>query len=225
MSKYNYEISKEELDNIVKESEFYSEVLRKLNWRVHTNFYKRLKLMIEKYNIDCSHFKEYNDKMHDKQDLKEILIKNSKYTSSRHLKFRLINENILKYECSICGLSLWLNKPISLHLDHINGINDDNRLENLRLLCPNCHSQTDTYCGKNSNHINTRNNFYCIDCGKSISKRAKRCSNCINKYRTKLINKPTKEELQKEVEEKGYIKTGRKYGVCGNTIKKWINMK
>ena len=53
----------------------------------------------------------------------------------------------MPYKCKECGISeKWNNKPIILHLDHINGINNDNRLENLRFLCPNCHSQTDTYC-------------------------------------------------------------------------------
>jgi 5-methylcytosine-specific restriction endonuclease McrA len=53
-----------------------------------------------------------------------------------------------EYVCQICGVSEWLGKPLRLHLDHINGISNDNRLENLRFLCPNCHSQTTTYCKK-----------------------------------------------------------------------------
>jgi 5-methylcytosine-specific restriction endonuclease McrA len=65
------------------------------------------------------------------------------------LRSRLLNNNILKNECYICGISEWLGKPLSLDLDHINGISDDNRLENLRMLCPNCHSQTETYRGRN----------------------------------------------------------------------------
>jgi predicted RNA-binding Zn-ribbon protein involved in translation (DUF1610 family) len=55
-----------------------------------------------------------------------------------------------RYECSVCGLSMWRDRRLSLHLDHINGVNNDNRFENLRFLCPNCHSQTDTYCKKKS---------------------------------------------------------------------------
>ena len=67
------------------------------------------------------------------------------------LKARLIKEDYIKCECVWCGIAdTWNDKPIVLHLDHINGISNDHRLENLRLLCPNCHSQTDTWCGKNN---------------------------------------------------------------------------
>jgi hypothetical protein len=52
-------------------------------------------------------------------------------------------------KCQVCGISEWRGKPLTLHLDHVNGVHDDNRLPNLRFLCPNCHSQTDTYCGRN----------------------------------------------------------------------------
>ena len=66
-----------------------------------------------------------------------------------HLKERLVKEKYLEYKCAECGITEWNGKPLSLHLDHINGINNDHRIENLRFLCPNCHSQTNTYAGKN----------------------------------------------------------------------------
>jgi 5-methylcytosine-specific restriction endonuclease McrA len=68
----------------------------------------------------------------------------------RHIKRRIIQQNLFPYKCKSCGLGeIWNNKKIVLQLDHINGINNDNRLENLRFLCPNCHSQEDTYAAKN----------------------------------------------------------------------------
>ena len=68
----------------------------------------------------------------------------------RHeLKKRLLRAGLLTNACAVCGINQWQGRPLVLELDHINGVSDDHRLENLRLLCPNCHSQTDTYCGRN----------------------------------------------------------------------------
>lgn len=69
--------------------------------------------------------------------------------SRYNVKMRLLRAGLLKNECSDCGLTEWCGKRLSMHIDHINGIHNDHRLENLRMLCPNCHSQTDTYGGKN----------------------------------------------------------------------------
>jgi len=69
--------------------------------------------------------------------------------SRRNVKIRLLEAGLLQNRCSICGISEWCGRQLVCHLDHVNGINNDNRLENLRMLCPNCHSQTDTYGGLN----------------------------------------------------------------------------
>ena len=66
-----------------------------------------------------------------------------------HLRNRLVREGLLAPRCALCGINTWLGKPLSLELDHLNGRSKDNRLENLRLLCPNCHSQTETFSGRN----------------------------------------------------------------------------
>lgn len=67
-----------------------------------------------------------------------------------HIKHRLLREGLLQNRCSECGITEWLGEPLTVQIDHINGVNDDYRLENLRMLCPNCHSQTDTYGRSNS---------------------------------------------------------------------------
>jgi 5-methylcytosine-specific restriction endonuclease McrA len=66
-----------------------------------------------------------------------------------HVKMRLVRAGLLENVCQSCGLAGWQGKALSMHLDHVNGIKNDNRLENLRMLCPNCHSQTPTYGGRN----------------------------------------------------------------------------
>lgn len=78
-----------------------------------------------------------------------MLVPNSPASTSA-LRRRLIKEGILEARCHLCGLEEWRGAAISLELDHINGVNDDHRLENLRLVCPNCHSQTETFRGRNN---------------------------------------------------------------------------
>ena len=94
--------------------------------------------------------------------LVEILVENSTYSSSSALRQRLVLELGWEDSCSNedCPVqsSTWRGNPLTLQLDHINGIRTDNRIENLRILCPNCHSQTDTWCGKNMNAISKKRN-------------------------------------------------------------------
>lgn len=73
------------------------------------------------------------------------------YKTRSGIRGRIIKDNLLPYKCQECGLEeYWNGKKIVLHLDHINGVNNDHKIENLRFLCPNCHSQTSTYTGRNS---------------------------------------------------------------------------
>jgi Zn finger protein HypA/HybF involved in hydrogenase expression len=82
--------------------------------------------------------------------LSKVLVENSKYTSFQRLKARLIAEGLLKQECAVCKMNpVWMGKTLILAMDHVNGVKNDLRIENLRLLCPNCHSQTDTFAGRN----------------------------------------------------------------------------
>lgn len=110
-----------------------------------------LKRRIAELDCDISHFgkKEKTQSPQAKYSLDEILIENSTYANISRLKERLVREGKLEYKCQNCGIKEWQSKPLSLHLDHINGKNNDHRIENLRFLCPNCHSQTDTYAGRN----------------------------------------------------------------------------
>lgn len=138
--------------------------------------------------------------------------------------------NYVPYKCDCCGISEWQGKKLALQLDHINGDNHDNRLENLHWLCPNCHSQTDTFCGKHvkKNHATSEGikketlKKYCIDCGKEISATAIRCSECA-KIASRSIERPSKNELlQFLIEHKGnFSEAGRVYGTSDNNVRKW----
>jgi hypothetical protein len=80
--------------------------------------------------------------------LKRVLVQGKAYNSNK-LRQRLIKEGLKQHACENCGLKLWRDQAIPLELDHLNGLRDDNRLVNLRLVCPNCHAQTDNYRGRN----------------------------------------------------------------------------
>lgn len=124
-----------------------------------------LKKKIEEFGIDISHFKGHgwskgltkencsSLKREEQYSFEELFQSNSNIPRKTIRRY-IIRYNILEYCCKFCGnKGEWLGKIMSLELDHINGVNNDNRLENLRWLCPNCHAITETYSGKNNRRI------------------------------------------------------------------------
>lgn len=147
------ERTKEEYEKAIKDSHSIAEALRKLGLKDKGGNYRIIKNAAKKYDIDLSHFtgRGWNVGLKfipkPKQDIENILVENSTYQSYK-LKNRLLNEGFKEYICEKCKRTEWEGEPIPLELHHINGDNTDNRLENLQLLCPNCHALTDNYRGR-----------------------------------------------------------------------------
>ena len=135
---------KEEILNWISENKPKVYIAKELNCKQHTlNQY--LKVM----NIDYLGNQAGIGLLKSKISLNEIITNKVKFSRCQ-LKKRLIHNGLLEYKCVKCGnTGEWMNEKISLEIDHINGVNNDNRLENLRILCPNCHSQTPTFKNKN----------------------------------------------------------------------------
>jgi hypothetical protein len=146
-TKYN----ENELSKAIKESLSIAETCRKLGIKPNGGNYKTLYYFIKKFNIDTKHFTGQGWNIGLKfrpmktYSLKEILIENSEYRSSNGLKKKLFENNLKTEICEICKNYIWNGKKIPLELHHINGVNTDNRLENLQILCSNCHAQTDNF--------------------------------------------------------------------------------
>ena len=147
-------------------------MLGKLSLKRYAGNFKTIRMAIERLGLDVSHFVGRSRGKGNKggstgRPLSEILVAASSYSNSARLKLRLIREGLLKEVCVECGqVPFWNGKSLVLVLDHISGVNNDHRLENLRLLCPNCNSQTETFAGRNS-----RNKVHlCQGCGKDLKK-------------------------------------------------------
>lgn len=216
----------EEFTNIIAESNSLSETLKKLGLRPAGANFGALHKRINKHKINISHFEEarkiqFKELINKKRiPLKKILINGSSYSRSS-LKRRLIADKLILNKCQICkSKPKWKGKNLVLVLDHINGIANDNRLKNLRLLCPNCNSQTSTFTGRK----NKKEPNKCLDCNTSIQRHSKRCLNCAAKNRGTKINWPSIKVLEKMIKENGFSKTGRMLGVSDNAIRKHLNV-
>ncbi len=199
----------DKLKTIIAESNTVTETCFKLYGNKLYGNRITIKKYIKQYNIDITHFGKNNGNVRSnsfvKTPLSKILISGSTYNTT-NLKERLYDEGLKERKCEKCGQDEnWHSEHMSLILDHINGINNDHRFENLRIVCPNCNATLPTFSGKNVK----RN-------------KKKKITHFEQSVIQRKVKRPSNEQLQNEVNELGFTGTGKKYGVSDNAIRKWI---
>jgi len=207
-----------------------SGTLRTLGLSVSPGNFGTLAKHITRLGIDTAHFKgrAHGTTPSEKIPLDQML-KAGTYFSSGTVKRRLLKERLLRCECYECQMPpVWRDKLLVLQLDHINGDPCDNRLENLRLLCPNCHSQTRTFTGKKMGRGRYKQTPHpCATCGATILGRASdKCASCANPMKgVTKIDWPPAEALVASVLDTSYEGVGRALGVKGNAVRRHIKKK
>lgn len=213
-----------------------ADVCRTLGLKPVGGNYKTIHSKVKKYNLDISHFTGSGWNVGDNyrpimppRPMEELLVISDNPMKSHALKRRLLNSEIKEAKCERCDRDKWMNMPIPLELHHINGNHCDNRLDNLLILCANCHAQTNNYRGRktkpDSNHRQYKNlSNTCVDCGAKILNRSQRCVSCHRIKSRKVTNRPSVDELIAKVNEIGYCAVGRMYGVSDSAIRKWIKI-
>ena len=221
-----------ELEQSVAASTSYAEVLRHLKLCTTGGNQRTIKKYCEIWQVSTHHFLTQSERIKQTPKcnrpafpLSQILVEHS--TCNRtNLKRRLFKEGLKNAICEICGQDEWWHgKKMSLILDHKNGIRDDCRLNNLRIVCPNCNATLPTHCGR-------RARVNCLGCRELVPIGKKYCSHqCYISSRQnqphperRRVKRPPYKHLLKEVEKFGYLATGRKYGVSDNAIRKWIKI-
>jgi hypothetical protein len=202
-------------------------VLRDLGLSSSPGNYKPVQQRIRQLDLDTKHIKgraHGTSPGFSKRDTSEILVHDSTYLSTPNLKKRLLKENLLKNECYVCHMGpTWQGQPLTLQLDHINGDPYDNRLENLRIICPNCHAQTKTFTGKNRASRYRRVINHCIDCDSPIDKGSTgRCRKCAGRFKESNNKWPPAKQLAVEVLETSYVAVGKRLGVSDSAVKKYL---
>ncbi|MDX6601974.1 MAG: hypothetical protein QOF13_1176 [Solirubrobacterales bacterium] len=224
----------------VEASRSYSEVLRRLGMRPAGGNHALLRKYVDKvWQIPTDHFDPGASSIRNLHQvpipLKEILVADSTYSRSK-LKERLFDDGLKERSCEQCGQGeAWRGRSMSLILDHINGIPDDNRIENLQIVCPNCAATLDTHCGRKNRRGPVMR--ACKRCGKQFTAKYRTHTYCsracgVRWDRTSLrgkphlsqrkVARPSYQQLLNEIDTMGFVAVGCKYGVSDNAVRKWV---
>jgi hypothetical protein len=228
--------TRDELREAIAQSQSWAETLRRLGYRPAGGNARTVQKYAALWGIAAEHFDPYASQRGgprpDRIPLHEILVRDSTYTRS-HLKQRLYEAGVKAPICELCGQDeMWRGRPMAMILDHINGVHDDNRLENLRIACPNCAATLDTHCGRKN--LSPRLQRSCARCGEEFTPKYATHQYCspacgtrwdrrgVARPGARKVERPPHDRLLAEVDAFGYRAAGRQYGVSDNAIRKWL---
>jgi hypothetical protein len=227
--------SEEAARDAIASSLSYAEALRRLGMCDRGGSWRVLQRWVAIWDIPTDHFDPYARSAARAKErgrpLEALLVDGSTIGSSK-LKQRLYDAGLKTPVCELCGQGeMWQGRRMSLILDHVNGKRADNRLANLRIVCPNCNATLDTHCGRNAAILSDRTCERCSRRFRARSRRQRFCSReCgirwdrhgIPRPGGRRVERPPYEQLLVEVRTLGWSGTGRKYGVSDNAIRKWV---
>lgn len=224
MVKYNYNeiLNRSDLIEIIGNNTTFAGIMRDLGLPVRGKLGSILKRKLLDAGFDLSHLTGIPKVKHNKKSLEEHLCKGSTTKSSK-LKSILFKHGLKTNKCECCGIETWNNLPIVMQLHHIDGDPTNNTLENLQILCPNCHSQTDTYCKSSHKSIVKKETYICPICGEEMKcKTSKHCKRC-----NAILNRKTEwpsADILKDCIDAGNSITyiSKLYNVSRPTVKKWL---
>jgi hypothetical protein len=229
--------TEEQVREAVAEASSYSDVLRRIGLRPAGGNHRMIRRYVDEvWRIPTDHFDRGYAARRSREPipLAEVLVAGSRY-SRGHLKQRLFEEGLKARRCELCGQGEeWRGRRMGLILDHVNGVWDDNRLENLRIACPNCNATFDTHCGrKNRAASPPRRCAHCQGWFKPPRPGQRYCSRaCGSRHdragrprpSTRKVPRPPLDEVRRHVSEHGYRAAGRRYGVSDNAVRKWLRV-
>lgn len=246
MAGRNLSYTEDEAREAIAASNSWAESLRQLGlcptggaWRILKKHAKNWGISTDHFDPEAGRLERLNRR---RRPLSELLVKDSTYPR-KDVKRRLLAEGLKAPRCELCGQGeIWRGKPMSIILDHVNGVRDDHRLENLRMVCPNCAATLDTHCGRR-NRIEravrkclrcdrpfvpkyARQRYCSRACGvrwdRSVASNGQRGARGVPVARSRKAERPPYEQLMEEIDATSYLAVGRKYGVSDNAVRKWV---